>query len=359
MTDAPQDGVTYPVVIGGTFWDGDEDNYHTLQYSFKPASVDRSKEGLLRKNEGKGLEVEFANKSNETVYFKGQYAPCKEVECILIFDSKDNTFRLERLAGRALNLKDQRRSDKAKPTFRQDLSQDFESAEVHTPPVSSSTPMGRPRSNSAKAKLEVIHTTPVSTTPVPTGSSPEDGASDGATAGKGRKRRAPKATPTAKRGKKAEAPAPVVPKENQLVEDFNPETIENGGNLKLSDSTADLMALVGQIESVVEPTESAPAQPANDQEDFLAFELAEPTPSQPVPPPALPLNFTAPSQPALNPPGQTNFPAPGQHNGAPKAHGAKGDESGSSESESESDSESESESESASDSSSASESENE
>jgi len=242
----------------------------------------------------------------------------------------------------------------------------MESAEVHTPPVpASSTPFGRPRSNSAKAKLEVIHTTPVNNPPTITSSSPEEGASEEvATVGKGRKRKATKATSAPKRGRKsaAQAQAPVPPKEHDLVEDFNPEQIDNGGNLKLSDSTADLMALVGQIESVVEPTESIPApQSANEpEEDFLAFELGDPPaqPSYPTPPPALPINLTS-LQPSLNPPMQNGFTAAGPQNGMPKPHGAKADESGSSESESESSSESESESESASDSSSASESENE
>jgi len=110
--DEPQDGVVYPLQLGNTFMEDSDQYYHTLQYNFKPASIDTKRSsGVLRKNEKGELEVEIVNKTtkngggNEKVVFKGNYAPSKEIECILVFEKATNSFRLERLAGTGKSLK--------------------------------------------------------------------------------------------------------------------------------------------------------------------------------------------------------------------------------------------------------------
>jgi len=139
--EEPQDGVVYPLVLGNTFLENSvEQFYHTLQYTFKPASIDTKKSsGVLRKNERGGLEVEIANKTatkngmNEKVLFKGNYIPCKEIECILVFDKSANSFRLERLAGSGKALKAVRDDPKAPKPLLVSSEQDTET-DLQLPP---------------------------------------------------------------------------------------------------------------------------------------------------------------------------------------------------------------------------------
>jgi len=112
---SPKDENSYSLVLGSTFTTNAQ-QYHTLQYNFKPASIDSKTSGILRKSENGGLEVEMMSKAkngaNERILFKGNYAPCKEIECILIFDKVNSCFRLERLSGSGKNLKAVRTQEK-------------------------------------------------------------------------------------------------------------------------------------------------------------------------------------------------------------------------------------------------------
>jgi len=383
MGDVPQDGVVYNVVIGETVTGGGDDHYHVLQYGFKPASIDGSQEGLLRKTENGGVEVEFANpgKAPENkVCFKGQYTPCKEYECILIFDSINSTFRLERLMGQGKSLKVVRQ-DQTKYTTKIEVPPILEQEtvfETATNPV--------PNRSRARTKAVEMPVAPVTAS----GSSPEEGSlSEGAVPAK-RTRSNKKTASAPKRARKSTA------RNTKDVKAPEPSGEENA-------DADDLLALVDQIESSV-PVDSAKPSSQDEeeeQEDFLAaaFEtensyqppaVEPPIPSivtphhhhhshshpanrPPIPPPKShpppPLHnpafgFPAQNQNQIQIQNHNQFSSKGLPNGAAPPNGpvngaAGGAEESDSGSDSESASDSSSASDSASDSSSESESENE
>lgn len=355
MGDVPQDDVMYNVVIGETVTgDGDElDHYQVLQYNFKPASIDGSQEGFLRKTENGGVDVEFATPSVKTpdsrVCFKGQYTPCKEYECILIFDSINSTFRLERLMGIGKGLKVDRKDQSRPATSKMvvPLEQEYEA------PPPTITPN---RSRAAKTKV-------IEQPPAATGNSPDDGSvSEG-----GKRRGARKAAPAAtKRARKT-----------------NPRAAKGVKQPEPAADDFDLEALAEQIESGV-PQETTKSDEGEEEEDFLAaaFE-SENTYQPPVVEPPIPAS-TRPTHTPIPPhkPHPSHLPPPpahhaqtfgfpatnqnqfqagmlnGVHGAAPAGPSTTAEESDSG-SDSESASDSSSASDSASDSSSESESENE
>ncbi|KAI9120631.1 hypothetical protein K1719_007664 [Acacia pycnantha] len=67
-----------------------------LCYEFKPASVDKTKPGLLRKTKENRVSVEFQNNQigKHKVTFEGSSEEYKENDVVLFFDGE--TFRLER-----------------------------------------------------------------------------------------------------------------------------------------------------------------------------------------------------------------------------------------------------------------------
>lgn len=379
MTDAPQDGVNYPVLIGdmtGTVGGDEQDHYHVLQYRFKPDSIDRSQDATLLKTANGGLEAQFASSKTpeNKVCFSGKYQPCKEYECILIFDSGTNTFRLERLMGQGIGLKLVRQDQATRSTGKFEI------------PENAIDPEAAPKLTKPPPRKMMLMEPPVTPTVSmngATGSSP-DGLFDDI--GNKRKARTPKATTAPKRPRKVVVPKPPPP--------------------TLRDSTDDLLDLVDQIESSV-PTDQIKqneTEEEEEEEDFLSEALEADTEYQPssspssssstststsagtitmlTPPPPPPLSrpmfsnpsshssmhhhsnhhqqqqqsFGFPSNNNNNNNNQLSFP--GQNNGpVPPTNGDGG--SSDSGSESESASESESDSESASDSASESESENE
>ncbi|EAL72800.1 hypothetical protein DDB_G0270900 [Dictyostelium discoideum AX4] len=93
----PENDMTYDVEIGPTMErDSDfvnNEQYHTLQYNLKPKSLDTSK-ALIKMNQG-SIHIQHNHTStNEKFDFFGAYKPCKEMECLLIFEN--GVFRLER-----------------------------------------------------------------------------------------------------------------------------------------------------------------------------------------------------------------------------------------------------------------------
>ncbi|MED6136347.1 hypothetical protein PIB30_055322 [Stylosanthes scabra] len=94
---APASDRWYDIVLGPSFKDESSNKYCTLRYEFKPASVDKSKPGLLRKTKENRVSVEFQNNQvgKPKVTFEGSSEEYKENDAVLFFDGQ--TLRLERL----------------------------------------------------------------------------------------------------------------------------------------------------------------------------------------------------------------------------------------------------------------------
>ncbi|XP_027342084.1 ELL-associated factor 2 [Abrus precatorius] len=94
---APEFGRWYNLTLGPSFKDESSNKYCTLRYEFKPASVDKSKPGLLRKTKENRVSVEFQNNQvgKPKVTFEGNSEEYKENDAVLFFDGE--TLRLERL----------------------------------------------------------------------------------------------------------------------------------------------------------------------------------------------------------------------------------------------------------------------
>ncbi|KAF7808787.1 ell-associated factor Eaf [Senna tora] len=94
---APQSDRWFNLTLGPSFKDESSNKYCTLRYEFKPASVDKTKPGLLRKTKENRASVEFQNNQigKPKVTFEGSCEEYKENDAVLFFDGE--TFRLERL----------------------------------------------------------------------------------------------------------------------------------------------------------------------------------------------------------------------------------------------------------------------
>ncbi|PON45775.1 EAF family [Parasponia andersonii] len=99
---APQSDRWYNLTLGPSFKDDSSAKYCTLRYEFKPASIDKSKAGSLRKTKENRVSVEFHNNQlgKPKVAFEGSSEDYKDNDAVLFFDGQ--TFRLERLH-RAVN----------------------------------------------------------------------------------------------------------------------------------------------------------------------------------------------------------------------------------------------------------------
>ncbi|KAI4386503.1 hypothetical protein MLD38_004431 [Melastoma candidum] len=93
---APRPDRWYDLILGPSF-DRDSNKYCTLRYVSKPASIDKSKSGILRKNKDGRASVEFQNNQpgKPKVSFKGSSEHYKDNDAVLFFDGE--TFRLEQL----------------------------------------------------------------------------------------------------------------------------------------------------------------------------------------------------------------------------------------------------------------------
>lgn len=94
---APEPDRWYNLTLGSSFKDDSSNKYCTLRYEFKPASVDKTKTGLLRKTKENRVSVEFHNNQigKPKVTFEGNSEEYKENDAVLFFDGQ--TLRLERL----------------------------------------------------------------------------------------------------------------------------------------------------------------------------------------------------------------------------------------------------------------------
>ncbi|KAM0961220.1 hypothetical protein ACFX2I_020524 [Malus domestica] len=93
----PQSNCWYNLTLGPSFRDGSENKYCTLRYDFKPASIDKTKPGALKKTKDNRVTVEFQNNQvgKPNVTFKGSSEEYKGNDAVLFLDGQ--TFRLERL----------------------------------------------------------------------------------------------------------------------------------------------------------------------------------------------------------------------------------------------------------------------
>ncbi|KAM1846804.1 hypothetical protein ACFX14_011164 [Malus domestica] len=93
----PQPNRWYNLTLGPSFKDDSANKYCTLRYEFKPASIDKTKPGALKKTKDNRVAVEFQNNQlgKPNVTFKGSSEEYKDNDAVLFFDGQ--TFRLERL----------------------------------------------------------------------------------------------------------------------------------------------------------------------------------------------------------------------------------------------------------------------
>ncbi|KAB2604450.1 ELL-associated factor 2-like [Pyrus ussuriensis x Pyrus communis] len=93
----PQSNRWYNLTLGPSFKDDSANKYCTLRYEFKPASIDKTKPGALKKSKDNRVAVEFQNNQlgKPNVTFKGSSEEYKDNDAVLFFDGQ--TFRLERL----------------------------------------------------------------------------------------------------------------------------------------------------------------------------------------------------------------------------------------------------------------------
>lgn len=92
----------YPVQLGPSFTKS-AGSFHTLQYSFKPASLEGGGKGSIEVS-GSQVTVEATpNSGGAAVQFKGTWSDAKEGECVLIWE--DGSFRLEKLSSTAKALR--------------------------------------------------------------------------------------------------------------------------------------------------------------------------------------------------------------------------------------------------------------
>ncbi|KAI4381483.1 hypothetical protein MLD38_007552 [Melastoma candidum] len=94
---APRPDRWYDLMLGPTFDHDYSNKYCTLRYVSKPASIDKSKSGILHKNKDGRVSVEFQNNQpgKPKVSFEGSSEHYKDNDAVLFFDGE--TFRLERL----------------------------------------------------------------------------------------------------------------------------------------------------------------------------------------------------------------------------------------------------------------------
>ncbi|KAK4793418.1 hypothetical protein SAY86_023853 [Trapa natans] len=94
---APLPDRWYNLSLGASFSHQSSNKYCTLRYEFKPASIDKSRPGKLRKSKDNRVSVEFQNNQpgKPEVAFGGSSEDYKDTDAVLFFDGEN--FRLERL----------------------------------------------------------------------------------------------------------------------------------------------------------------------------------------------------------------------------------------------------------------------
>ncbi|GAX77896.1 hypothetical protein CEUSTIGMA_g5338.t1 [Chlamydomonas eustigma] len=96
----PQANRAYPITFGDSFLNPENcGSFAILRYDFKPASVSRSKPGVIQASDGGKVSLYLANNNNEEldINFTGKQETAKDdLDALLIFDG--SSFRLEQLS---------------------------------------------------------------------------------------------------------------------------------------------------------------------------------------------------------------------------------------------------------------------
>ncbi|KAI4313821.1 hypothetical protein L6164_026771 [Bauhinia variegata] len=156
---APQPDRWFNLSLGSSFKDDSSNKYCTLRYEFKPASVDKTKPGSLRKTKENRVSVEFQNNQigKPKVTFEGSSEEYKENDAVLFFDGE--TFRLERLHKAVKQLRHVRMpGESASATVAATSGQGLETRSPPPPIAKSakSAPLGRTSLPSVPVEVERI-----------------------------------------------------------------------------------------------------------------------------------------------------------------------------------------------------------
>ncbi|VDP74671.1 unnamed protein product [Echinostoma caproni] len=111
---------TFDVKLGKSFLEPSAATYMTIRCDFMPASVDRSKPGSIKVDDGREVVVNLPNVASVgagSTMFRGSARPVQK-ECILIYNKRTGELTLERIA-HAVQLKKTREERKPSPPVQQ------------------------------------------------------------------------------------------------------------------------------------------------------------------------------------------------------------------------------------------------
>lgn len=97
------EGHVYSLKLGKSFRQRSGSSFHTLQFPFKPASLEGGAKGSIEMS-GEKVSLEVTPTTGGTaLQFKGTWHEAKEGECVLIWE--EGVFRLEKLSSTAKALR--------------------------------------------------------------------------------------------------------------------------------------------------------------------------------------------------------------------------------------------------------------
>ncbi|EGT48423.1 hypothetical protein CAEBREN_24810 [Caenorhabditis brenneri] len=104
---------TYSLSLGKSFDPKAKKNdaqFHTLRYDFKPSSVSNNADTFIAFGNSGDVHVSVPSEGDNMTVYKGPKKEAKPKECLLFFDKKTNTVRLEKITSN-INVKKTRDLD--------------------------------------------------------------------------------------------------------------------------------------------------------------------------------------------------------------------------------------------------------
>uniref|UniRef100_A0A1I7T7R3 Ell-associated factor Eaf n=1 Tax=Caenorhabditis tropicalis TaxID=1561998 RepID=A0A1I7T7R3_9PELO len=107
---------TYTLSLGRSFDTPGKKNdqkaaqFHTLRYDFKPSSVSNNADTFIAFGNSGDVHVSVPSEGDNMTVYKGSKKDAKNKECLLFFDKKTNTVRLEKITSN-INVKKTRDLD--------------------------------------------------------------------------------------------------------------------------------------------------------------------------------------------------------------------------------------------------------
>ncbi|CCD67330.1 Ell-associated factor Eaf [Caenorhabditis elegans] len=107
---------TYTLTLGKSFEvkgrksDPKAEQFHTLRYDFKPSSVSNNADTFIAFGNSGDVHVSVPSEGDNMTVYKGSKKEAKPKECLLFFDKKTNTVRLEKITSN-INVKKTRDLD--------------------------------------------------------------------------------------------------------------------------------------------------------------------------------------------------------------------------------------------------------